>query len=223
MQLKCKRNWIHYFECIFPPPGARDANSKAAYVKLNEKTEFTSKLIHFLFTRIAVAVIQLPVLIITLINYYINDLKEESYLLAFPIMLFRMIFVRVLRVWLIQKLIFSRLPFDWKRMTGYPVALTFTTLSLFMMFYTMVPTVSLAIGSAWLAETFVGSIINDVKQLSEMTKKSRKNLKKQKQMKHVFCVLVQDFSEVKQLSVLRLLQDWTFLMRNILFQIGKII
>lgn len=81
---------------FFHPPGARDANSKAAYAKLNEKIEFTSKLIHLLFTRIAVTIVQLPVLIITLFNYYINDLKEDSYLLAFPMMLFRMFFIRLL-------------------------------------------------------------------------------------------------------------------------------
>lgn len=67
-----------------------------------------------------------------------------------------------------------------------------------MMFYLLVSTVCFAIASAWLAETFVGSMINDVKQLSKMTKKSRKNLEKQKQMKHLFCVIVQDFSEIKQ-------------------------
>lgn len=69
------------------------------------------------------------------------------------------------------------------------------------MFYTMVPTVCLAIGSAWLAETFIDHMINKVNDLNKMTKKSRNNPGKQKQMKNLFCALMQDFSEMKQLSI----------------------
>ena len=63
---------------------AQDETSKAIFVQLNEKIEFVSKSIHLVFTRLAIISVQLPAVAITLINYYVNDLNKESYIMCFP-------------------------------------------------------------------------------------------------------------------------------------------
>lgn len=52
---------------------------------LNVKIERISKLIYFLVVKLTLLGVLLPALFITLINYFIYDLKDESYYLTFPI------------------------------------------------------------------------------------------------------------------------------------------
>lgn len=56
------------------------------YVKVNEKIERGSKIIYCILPEISFAGVVIPPLLITSVNYFIYDLKDESYLLPFPVM-----------------------------------------------------------------------------------------------------------------------------------------
>ena len=66
--------------------GASDTALKIKFSELNEKIERISKLIHFILVKLTLAGVELPAFFITLINYFIYDLKDDSYYFSFPIM-----------------------------------------------------------------------------------------------------------------------------------------
>ena len=63
------------------------ATSTSIYIELNEKIEFICKLLHVVSVHLTVNGVMVPQLLITVINYFIYDLKDESYFLSFPVML----------------------------------------------------------------------------------------------------------------------------------------
>lgn len=80
--LKLRISIFIYFSRI----GMTDSVSKMKCNKLNEKIERISKLIYFILVKLTPVGIILPALQITLINYFIHDLKDDSYFLSFQIM-----------------------------------------------------------------------------------------------------------------------------------------
>lgn len=56
------------------------------YNGVNVKIERLSKLIHFVLTKLTVVGLELPALAITMINYFVYDLSEESFFLPEPLM-----------------------------------------------------------------------------------------------------------------------------------------
>lgn len=59
--------------------------SNTVYVKLNATIEFLTGILHFLVTRLSLIGICLPALLITLVNYFVSDLGEESFNLPFVV------------------------------------------------------------------------------------------------------------------------------------------
>lgn len=59
---------------------------KATITKVNESIEYMSKLLHFAILKVTIAGVEIPALLATIINYFVYDLEDDSYLLPFPIM-----------------------------------------------------------------------------------------------------------------------------------------
>lgn len=60
-------------------------NARTFYDEVNEKIERWNKMIYFVTAIVSCAGVILPPLLITTVNYCIYDLKQESYLLPFPV------------------------------------------------------------------------------------------------------------------------------------------
>lgn len=54
--------------------------------KMAEKIEFISKMVHFGLTRVSFCGVTLPAIAVTATNYFVYDLKEDSYFLSVPMM-----------------------------------------------------------------------------------------------------------------------------------------
>lgn len=66
--------------------GSQNPISKAKYSDLVNNIERMSRFFHFVLTKLTVAGVVLPDLLITLGNYFIYDLGDESYYLSAPMM-----------------------------------------------------------------------------------------------------------------------------------------
>lgn len=63
-----------------------DAMLKAKYSELSENIERMSALIHVVFIKFIVPVLIVPAMLISLVNYYMFDMGDESFDLACPVM-----------------------------------------------------------------------------------------------------------------------------------------
>lgn len=96
---------------------------------------------------------------------------------------------------------FWRIPFDWRTPFGYLVAITFEFISFFGVISTVSPSVCFAIGSyMWAKHIFVTEIIQNINNLNEMNINSSK--RDIRAMRKLFSDIVQDFSDIKELSAL---------------------
>lgn len=66
--------------------GSLDLNSWKSYNKLNVKIERMSEFFHFILTKLTIIGIMTPSLIITIDNYFIYDLGDESYYISCPML-----------------------------------------------------------------------------------------------------------------------------------------
>lgn len=55
------------------------------YLELNEKIERMSKFVYTIFVEASVAGLLIPTMLITLVNYFVYDLKDDSYALPTPV------------------------------------------------------------------------------------------------------------------------------------------
>lgn len=56
------------------------------YIKLNERIERIFKLLHFLFVEMSIVGVVLPAALITIVNYFVYNLGDESWFLPCPAM-----------------------------------------------------------------------------------------------------------------------------------------
>lgn len=66
--------------------GINYTGTSTEYHKLNENIEKMSKFAHLIFVKLSFVGIASSALLITGINYFINDLKEMAFYLPFPVM-----------------------------------------------------------------------------------------------------------------------------------------
>lgn len=66
-----------------------NAGSLAMATKMDENIELMSKVLYFIVTKFSVAGVTLPASVLTAINYFINDLNDESYMQPLPMMCVR--------------------------------------------------------------------------------------------------------------------------------------
>lgn len=169
---------------------------------LNEKIERISKLIYFLVVKLTTLGVLLPALFITLINYFIYDLKDDSYYLSFPIAYVG----SSIHIFVGLPFEFStsfyprfvRVPFDWKTPFGYLIVSIGVAVSMFVILSVFVPLLCFTIGSTLTAIFLTDDIVNNLIIFNNFTKKSTEHLEETKQ--HL-CNIIQDFSQTKQFSL----------------------
>lgn len=66
--------------------GSSDVAFKTIDMKTNDKIEGISMIIYFVQVKITMAALMLPAMLITLLNYFIFNEKDQSCVLPFPIM-----------------------------------------------------------------------------------------------------------------------------------------
>lgn len=65
--------------------GSHDVATESHYIELNAKIERISRIIDFLMMKLMFPAFIVPAVIITLVNYFIYDLKGESYFIPFSV------------------------------------------------------------------------------------------------------------------------------------------
>lgn len=127
-------------------------------------------------------------------NYFIYDLKDDSYFMPVSI------WYKCLHenfspfIFHARSSLFRRLPFDWKTPLGYSLANIFLSVSLFGQFLGTIATVCLSAGFSWLLISFAESITNDVKNLKCKRTRNRKLVEMQKMLRNI----IVDLSDMKQ-------------------------
>lgn len=202
---------------------------KFVYIKLNEKIEQMSKWVHMGVIYISFGGVAIPPILATLINYFINDMGNESYEYVelmyvewqskyfekdsvqqkktfsnanFWLNLhFLKILTQKCRI-LSFNFVFWRLPIDRNSFFGYMIFVIFQSIGYFCTTYTNVPTIGLYVGACWLFIDFVKDVTANVLNQIVGIGKSKKA---KSQMKIHFYRMVQIYTDVKQLSVLTLL------------------
>lgn len=94
-------------------------------------------------------------------------------------------------------LLLRSLPFDWKTPCGYLMASIFILTAAAVTLLFVVPISCFVIGFAWIAIAFVKQGISNVHNLNEITRNSNAN---HFLLLHSFGNIVQDFSDIKELS-----------------------
>lgn len=93
---------------------------------------------------------------------------------------------------------FERLPFDWQTPFGYSLATSFVFASFFCLAANIASTACFVIGIYWWIKFFIAEIIQNLKNLNKL--ESEEDPNNFEGMKKLFCLIIQDFSEMKELS-----------------------
>lgn len=91
------------------------------------------------------------------------------------------------------------LPYDWKTPFGYMVTCLFMYATLFSAILCITPVLCLSCGSFWLLDSSIDAISNDLNEFNESNGKNIKNENDRKSLNELFYIILQDFSELKQL------------------------
>lgn len=105
---------------------------------------------------------------------------------------------------LIFRLIYARLPINWKTLIGYTVYFSVETLSMFAIVFSILPTICFAIGSYLLLNAVIKVNTNDFHILCGKISTGSND-----EMKKIFCNMVEDMSEIKELSFTFNIYVWT--------------
>lgn len=108
-------------------------------------------------------------------------------------------------IWLNEKVFhfhFDRMPFNWKTPIGFLVIFLFQCVNVNNAAMIVTPTMCFFVGSCILLKSLIEDITNDLNSLNQDEQKMSKLDKRKKIAKEDFCYVIQEFSDVKQLSVL---------------------
>lgn len=147
--------------------------------------------------KIMMPVILMPSLIASMVNFYIFDLGDESFVLPSPIWLgLSHTINKNSKNKKNQFLSWWRWPFNWKTPIGYIFVYLdeFTTQNIGALF--CVPLLGILVGSCWLTVAYVNDISDELAFLesNKMSKKSANELKEP------FCKTINLYSDAKELS-----------------------
>lgn len=179
-----------YFWLVLDNPA-----ENAEALELYEKTERIRKFLYNAFVKITLPGVLMPALFSTIVNYFISDLGDESYLLASPIswaigyFFFWKYFILILS--------FCRTPFNWRSPIGYTIAFLIETIATSLTCLVSAPYHYLITGSCYGLAYLVKNITNEVHELKMDDISLNDNRKK---FKVTFCRIVERISAVKQLS-----------------------
>lgn len=171
------------------------------YIEMNENIEKLSRLMHIALVMGTIIGLCAATLIMTAINYFVNDLEEESYYLPFPVLYVAITIPNVNKkgttnIILTHVKSLFRLPFNWKTPFGYAIALGGFFAALVGTLFEGSATMSFKVGSCWMIITFVKDLKND---LTLLTATDMHNIN-YGQLKEHFCNVMRQFCVLKQLS-----------------------
>lgn len=158
------------------------------YIELDDNIDFTCKLLHLFAVKFTYFGVILPQSFITAVNYFIYDLKDDSYHLPFQVVYVfcvTALTMNTLKWNRLEKLtllhIHSRLPFDWHTPFGYFIALFAQFTAAYAMLSGTSIFISFLFGSCWLFITIIRDITNDLMEFNckQTSKSSEQNLKVQ--------------------------------------------
>lgn len=164
-----------------------------------------SLLLHFGLVNLSFAVVIIPPLVITLANYFIYDLNDDSFYLLYPYtcVSFKMHRSehRVTKKRLIGTNIFfslrsDRFPFNWKTPFRFFIALLVQSASLFAILFGITPLMCFLIGTCYLIVTIVEDITNELAPLNADEVLNRH----ERELTEHLSKIVQLHADAKQLS-----------------------
>lgn len=181
--------------------GINYSSTTIDYIKLNENIEKMSKIADLIFVKLSFVGISSSALLITGINYFVYDLNEKAFYLPFPVMYVKyqgFKNIDFLQNWIFSHICiaFSRLPFNWRTPIGFAVALLGSYIAIYAVLLSIGPILSFFIGACWFIVVFAKDVTNDLSQFNaaELRLLSHAELKKR------FTLVIQQLSDVKQLS-----------------------
>lgn len=189
--------WLssHSVYCIQPIGLEGYPDSTYIYTNLNNEIEKMSKMI-YLIAKVSSVLLMIPAAAVTIVNYFVFDLKEDSYFLIARVTWVKLRDLIVVKGWSWHLTIF-RLPFDWRTPLGYSIVtiVQFATLSVSL--FCLTPALCLFIGTCWIFIAFT----EDMKwQLSAFNIGDVQSMRNDKKTMRHFCYMVRFHSDVKQLS-----------------------
>lgn len=184
--------------------GMQNPDSKIMYTEFNREFENFGKWVRIVVFYGSLGVTTICYIIMTYVNYYILDLKDESFVLTSPVMyVSSMMSVALSNSWIQRKhSIFSlsilrvRLPFNWKTPLGYLVVQLSEAMSFLSIVSCLISTLCFYAGSCWLIIAFGKDIANDL-DLLNVGGASNRNRKLTRER---FGKIIQIHMDVKQLS-----------------------
>lgn len=179
---------------------SHDPALRVKYWKLNENIERMCALFYKVFIKIITPLQIFPAVLISMVNYFINKLGDDSFYLACPVMyvLLHLKCINLIKKTLIDRksgFIF-RLPLNWKTPLGYLVTefLQFHSLLSSMLFsFNLLCTF---LGSCWLFQAFADDILNDIIDLNDI--KITTQLNSQTQINVHFNKIIRLHADLKQ-------------------------
>lgn len=175
-------------------PSARNAfKHHVMYVELNEKIERMSKHVYSIFVEASLVGLVMPPLLITLVNYFIYDLSEESYFLPTPVMYVNDHFKHYFVGKKLDEILFcKRMPFDWHTPFGYFMTYLTEFGASVATFLCVASIICFLIGSCWLFIHFAKDIADDLSILNAGEISSNNY----KEVMDGFCNIIQSYTDV---------------------------
>lgn len=174
--------------------GSQTSTAKIEYAKLAMKIEWMSKFFYIILMKISFVTYNFSALLMSLVNYFILNLGDESFYVQYPTM-----YVDKNRNFekFLYQLLFFRIPFKWAPPFGYLLVWLIDAVSICCVIFVIIPGMALGIGVCWWIAAFINDTLNELDKLSSFCKAARKNAC---EIKVRFCNIIQLYSETKQLS-----------------------
>lgn len=152
-------------------------SSRVLYNGINERIERMTKKFHFIAVKISVAGLMIPPLMISYTNYYVIDLKTESFQLPYDGMYVidnkcERVSISDLFLQILGSIF--RYPFEWRTPIGYLIALLSQSASSFAILYSICPLICFIVGTCWLLIGCSEDISNELPYLNTV-KTPRRN------------------------------------------------
>lgn len=180
---------------IFKKGSLTSPNSKFMYINLNEKIERITKWLCIDMLQTWFIVAGIGCFVYSYINFFIFDMKAESFILPIPVMyVLLMMFTKKCNFSSQISRVFRRLSWNWKTPLAYAITFPSLTLLFYSLYLSLYQTLSSFAASCWLIFTFTQDITNDLKPLN-VGGKSKQGHKKIR-----LCEINRQHSRVKQLS-----------------------
>lgn len=183
---------------IFPNRVEWSGNSKIIFRFARENRSFL-RIVYFFYLRIVLAFLTVPVFFVTIINYFILNLNDESFVLVSPILYVKIFSTQIKKNNLnlyVSMWCLSRLPFNSNSWSGYLFAYAMQCLEEFASLLNVGPLISLFCGSCWVLASMGKDLTNN---LAELNKSGMRKANRSKVASR-FCNIFERFTKTKQLS-----------------------